>query len=264
MILDEILKDKAEEISIRKKSLPLDELRIKCRTLSSVRDFKSAISREKKDFLSGERMKIIAEIKKVSPSKGIMRNDSNITEIGRIYEKNGASAISVLTDKPYFSGDIHYLNQVKEVVDIPVLRKDFIIDDYQVWESRYYGADAILLIRRILDLQSLISLYNLAKSLQMACLVEVHSREEVEEIADFNCEIIGINNRDLRNFQTDIRKSIELSKLIPPEKVIVSESGINTAADVRQLKEAGIDAILVGEALMSSNNIGEKLKSLLV
>ncbi|MBI2556701.1 MAG: indole-3-glycerol phosphate synthase TrpC, partial [Planctomycetes bacterium] len=212
---------------------------------------------------SGTNIRIIAEIKKASPSLGIIREDFNPVEIARIYETNGAAAISVLTDEKFFQGSLSYLTGVKKSVNLPVLRKDFIVDPYQIYEARSAGADAILLIAALLSWEEMQRYLDLASELGMECLVEVHSETELKMVLKTNARIIGINNRDLATFKTDLETTLRLKPMIPAEKIVVSESGIKSRVDVEKLMEEGVDAILVGETLMKSDDISAKLRELL-
>jgi indole-3-glycerol phosphate synthase len=212
---------------------------------------------------SGREIRLIAEVKKASPSKGLIRPDFDPVAIARRYEETGASAISVLTDEKYFQGKLEYLTAIRETVQLPLLRKDFIIDRMQVYESRAAGADAILLIVAALPIGDLHALLSLTRDLGMDALVEVHTEPELCAALSVGAEIIGINNRDLQTFETKLETTIELAPKVPPDKVLVSESGINTRADVERLMAAGVDAILVGESLMREPDPGTKVKELL-
>jgi len=256
VILDTIVAHKQEEIKIQKSQLPLSELRQTLRDISPTRDFKAAISRPGK-------INLIAEVKKASPSKGIIREDFDPIAIAQIYQSSGASAISVLTDERFFQGSLAYLTAIRETTSIPLLRKDFIIDEYQIYQARAAGADAILLIAAILEIETMQTFLNIAHSLHLDCLVEVHTESELRKVLDTDAQIIGINNRDLRTFQTNIDTTIQLRKLIPQDKVVVSESGIHSRQDVKMLQECGVNAILVGEALMRSADINAKVKELM-
>lgn len=254
-ILDEIVFYKKESLEKQKRIVSLDVLKKGISNLEQTRDFAKAIS--------GKGISIIAEIKKASPSKGIIRKDFDPVQIARIYEENGAKAISVLTEEKYFLGSIDYLKQVKDVVKLPILRKDFIFDEYQIYEARVKGADAALLIAGILDKNKLKDFLDLSRSLGMSCLVEVHNKEELDKVLSTGAKIIGINNRDLKTFKTDINTTIELIKDIPSDKIVVSESGINTHEDVLRLKDVGVKAFLIGEALMREKDIGKKIRELM-
>jgi len=205
---------------------------------------------------------IIAEVKRRSPSKGRIRGDFDPLKIAALYQENGAVAVSVLTDEEFFGGHRTYLSAIREVVDIPLLRKDFIIDPYQIYETRALGGDALLLIASLLEGQ-LEEYIHLAQKVGLATLVEVHTREELEKALAADAEIIGINNRDLKTFSTDLRITLELAPSIPEDRIVVSESGINTREDIETLMQAGVHSFLVGEALMRAEDIGRKLRELL-
>jgi indole-3-glycerol phosphate synthase len=256
MILSKIIEEKRREIDRAQKQLPLNELKEKASGIYIKSAFKKNISRR-------GHVNLIAEIKKSSPSKGLIRADFDPIRIALTYQASGASAISVLTDERFFDGRLEYLKQVKERVTIPVLRKDFIIDEYQIYESLVNGADALLLIAQILTQEELTKYLNLTKELGMDALVEVHNEEDVEKAVNSNAAIIGINNRDLANFDVDISTTQRLIRLIPDTKIIVSESGIETYEQVMFLKSLGVNSVLIGETLMRSENIGEKVRELI-
>lgn len=252
-ILEKIINFKKVEIEKRKTFTPLES-------------FIDKIPKEKRDFkkaLKQKNISIIAEIKRYSPSKGLLKNDFNHINIAKDYEKGGASAISVLTDSKYFWGNNNHLTDTKKTINLPVLRKDFIIDEYQIYQSAYIGADAILLIAKTLQLKELNRFLNIAKDLNMSCLVEVHSKEELQKVLATSAEIIGINNRNLENFQTSIEHSLNLKKSIPEKYITVSESGIKKREDIIALEEAGFNSVLIGETLIIQNDIKKKLKELL-
>lgn len=256
MFLNEILRYKKDEVKEKKSARALSELKSKISELPPTISLGNAIS--KTDEIS-----LIAEVKKASPSKGIIREDFDPVKIARIYEESLASAISVLTDKAFFQGDLEYLTLIREAVKIPILRKDFIIDEFQIYEGRAYGADAILLIVSILDKTQLAEYQHLAYELGLESLIEVHSEKEVERAIYADADIIGINNRDLSTFETNIDTTAHLIKLIPDDKIVVSESGISTRDDLSALKDQGVDAVLIGETLMKSDDIGSKIRELL-
>jgi len=212
----------------------------------------------------GSDVAIIAEVKKASPSAGIIAPEFNPLSQAREYARGGAHALSVLTDEKYFGGHLSYLKQIREQVELPLLRKDFILHELQIFESVIAGADAILLIVASLDQRSLLTLYHQAKSCQLDVLVEVHNLEEMELALDLGADIIGINNRNLKTFEIDLATTDRLSEEIPSETVAVSESGIKTAEDVRRLRACGINAVLIGETLMRATNVPEKLAELLL
>ncbi|MCD6255780.1 MAG: indole-3-glycerol phosphate synthase TrpC [Deltaproteobacteria bacterium] len=250
-ILREIVDYKKAEVEVLKKKRPIREEEIRARQFHHV--FSRAL-------IGPDKISIIAEIKRASPSLGPIRPSLEPGRIASIYEKNGAAAISVLTERHFFKGDIDYLPLIKKEVSLPILRKDFIIDSYQVYESNIYGADAILLIVSILPPDLLKDLIVLTNELGMEALVEVHNREELEKAILAGADIIGVNNRDLKTLKIDLNTSLELIKYIPQEKVTVVESGINTKEELLTLEEAGFDAALIGTALMKARDIGEKLR----
>ena len=215
--------------------------------------------------LMGDRTRVIGEIKKKSPSKGHFNSEYSHKQLALQYADNGAAAISVLTNKKYFDGSIEDMSDVIDLVSkyrMPVIRKEFIVDQYQIYESRAYGADAILLIVSILGLKQLGDMLSLASSLWLQCLVEVHTEKELEIALDAGAEIIGINNRDLKTMTTSIETTEKLAPLIPSDKIIVSESGINSYSDVERVKDVGVNAVLVGESLVTATNPGKKLSGL--
>ena len=256
MILDTIIAHKQQELQIEEEQVPLATLKSKLANLPPTKDFRAAIAQ------SGN-INLIAEVKKKSPSKGIIREDFDPIQIAETYAKNGAAAISVLTDVRFFDGRLDYLSSIRQVVDVPLLRKDFTIDPYHIYQARVAGADAILLIVAALTKDQLREFMDIAESLSLASLVEVHTDTELKIALDVEAEIIGINNRDLRTFHTDLATTFSLREFLPTGKVVVSESGIYTRADVESLREAGVNAILVGESLMRSPDIGEQVRKLI-
>jgi len=252
-ILKEIISNKRKELEALKEQDPLSEL--KSAVASGLPETVSFIK-----ALEAKGVSIIAEVKKASPSKGVIREDFDPVEIARLYDENGASALSVLTDERYFMGSLDYLRAIRKVTSLPILRKDFIIDPYQIYESRFAGADALLLIVAALTPQKLKEFLVLTASLDMDALVEVHDEDELRIATEAGANIIGINNRDLNTFTTDIKTTERLATMIPPTTVIVSESGINTFLDIRTLKLCGVDAFLIGEALIREEDIGKKLR----
>ena len=212
--------------------------------------------------LNKKGLAVIAEIKKASPSKGIISQNFDAKKIASSYTINGASCLSVLTDKQYFMGDLSYLNLVKNVTDLPILRKDFIIDEYQIYQSKFYNADCILLIASILDSSQLLEFENIAHTIGLDVLVEIHDFDELEKILQMKTLLIGINNRNLKTFKTDIFNSIKLGNLISDDKIVVSESGINTREDVNLMRQNKINTFLVGERLMREQDPGAALKIL--
>ena len=258
MILDQIVADNRLELEARKRTIPLEELKRVALEQSPPLDFASA--------LCGERIQLIAEIKKASPSRGIIRPDFNPAELAQTYAGNGASAISVLTETRYFKGSLSHLRDIRKALGnkrFPLLRKDFICDPYQVYESRAYGADSLLLIVAILTPEKLEELLKISHELGMSCLVEVHNGAELEIALKSGARIIGINNRDLKTFSVDLTVTQRLRPLIPEDRIVVSESGINDRNDIQKLKKWSVDAVLIGEALMSAPDIAAKMKELL-
>ncbi len=256
MILDEILQNKRIEVEEAKRTYPFELLTSKLEEAEPPKNFSEAIKLD-------ERVKIIAEIKCASPSKGILREDFKPIEIARSYKDGGASAISVLTDRRYFKGDLTYLRDVRNNVSIPLLRKDFIIDPYQIYEARYYGADAVLLIASVLDTRTITELLRLTYSLGMNAIVEIHDEDELERALLAESKIIGINNRDLNTFNVSLEVSLRLSRLIPKGKVVVSESGFSSGKDIRKLKDEGIYVFLIGEKFMKAKDPGKELSAML-
>jgi len=255
-ILDRIMATKREEIERAKVFASEDHLRRLADRQPSPRDFLGAIRK-------ADEIALIAEVKKASPSKGVIRETFDPVAIARIYEQHGAACISVLTDEPYFQGHIEFLRWIKEAVQIPVLRKDFILDSYQVLEARAYGADAVLLIAECLNDEQLPQLYAEVLALGMTPLVEIYEPENLDRVVDLGAKLIGINNRNLRTFEVDLEHTIRLRREIPSDRVVVGESGIQTYGDVRRLAEAGVQAILVGESLMREADIGQAVDRLL-
>jgi indole-3-glycerol phosphate synthase len=255
--LQEVITLKRKEIEIAKAKRPITELIDSKRLLRGVRPFKEAIS-------SGNDLNLIAEIKKKSPSskKSFFRK-LDVRGIAGIYKSEGAKAISVLTDKRFFGGNLLHINEVKHSVDLPVLRKDFIIDEYQVYESRYFGSDAILLIARILTVEEIKSFMHLAKKIGMDTIVEIHDENDLEKTLLSEAEIIGVNNRDLDTFEVSIENTFRLVPKITKEIVKVSESGIQNGTDVEGMKKIGVDAVLIGGAFLESNDIAGKIREIM-
>ncbi|MDR4508066.1 MAG: indole-3-glycerol phosphate synthase TrpC [Candidatus Brocadiaceae bacterium] len=256
-LLNTIYKHKLCEIEERKKYIPVGFLRENIQKISETRSFEKALTTVDGDI------SIIAEVKKASPSSGVMRENFQPVEIACIYENSGASAISVLTDEKFFQGSLSYLADIKKTVTIPVLRKDFIVDSYQIYEARSAGADAILLIAELLSCDEIQQHINTAEELGLDCLVETHSKDELLKILQTNAKIIGINNRNLETFVTDIETTFRLRDLIPDDKIVVSESGITSREEIKRLLKKGIHAVLIGETLMKSSNVSAKLHELL-
>jgi indole-3-glycerol phosphate synthase len=256
MILDKIIRNKRVEVERAKKDFPLGLLSSRIEKTNPPRDFLKAIA-------PNGNVKIIAEIKRASPSRGELREDFDPIEIAKAYSKGGASALSVLTDRGFFKGDLNHLLDVSKTVETPLLRKDFLVDPYQVYESRFYGADALLLIAAVLDRNTLTELLELTHSLNMNAIVEVHDEEDLEKALLSPSKIIGINNRDLRTFNVSLDVSVRLSRLIPKEMIVIAESGITSGDDIRRLKEEGICVFLIGETFMRAECPGKELENML-
>ena len=257
-ILNEILKNKREALQAVKTSVPLAELKARLRDAAATKSFRDAIRRE-----HGSPVKLIAELKKASPSKGLIRKDFNLSEILSVYNRKDVAAISILTEEHYFSGKLDYLNKARKRTFKPLLRKDFIFDSYQVYESRANNADAILLIVAALEKSQLSDLYELSRDISLDCLVEVHDWKELDTALYCEAEIIGINNRDLKTLNISLKNTLDLLKDIPDDRIVVSESGIDTRADVEAIESTRTDAILVGTSIMKSEDIGKKIDELM-
>jgi indole-3-glycerol phosphate synthase len=255
-ILDEIVASKRLEITAARRRLPLEEIEDQAASAPMARDFRAALE-------GPGPIQLIAEVKKASPSARVIRADFDPVAIARAYQEHGAACLSILTDAPYFQGHLSYLARVRASVAIPLLRKDFLIDEYQVVEARLAGADAILLIAEILDDEALIGLRERAAGLGMSALVEFHDPANLPRVLDSGADLVGINNRDLKSFETSLDHTLRLRDRIPPGVVLVSESGIRTRADVERLEAAGVSAILVGESLMRQPDIGAAVDRLL-
>ena len=259
-ILDKILITKKEEITSSKLVKYIHDLEHDIRNNNDKRAFIAAIE----DKFLGKDIAIIAEIKKASPSKGIIRANFKPDQIARSYESGGATCLSVLTDKNYFKGNPSYIQLVKNHCELPVLRKDFMIDPYQIFESKALGADCILLIVAALELNHMKELESLAAELDMDVLVESHDEHELEKALQLNTKLIGVNNRNLKTFDVSLQTTLNLLKEIPNDKITVTESGIFTSQDINLMKQHGIYSFLVGEAFMRDDNPGKSLKQLLV
>jgi len=253
--LTQIINQQKEALKKKKNFFSFYGLKLKCRKPLLRRSFKNSLK-------SPGEISLIAEIKKASPSRGVIVKDFKPLEIARIYKDCGAAALSVLTEEKYFLGNLSFLNLVRHSVNLPVLRKDFIIDEFQIYESYIAGADAILLIAELLNSEKLIQFLNLAKKLNLDCLVEVSDEKEMLKVLDSPAEIIGINNRNLHNFITDLNVTKTLMPFIPKDTVSVSESGIKTKEDILFLKDLGVNAVLIGETLLESVDISSKVKEL--
>ena len=256
MFLEEILQSKYAEVAIRKERTPNAELERKLKDAPPIRPLQQS--------LVGDSIKLIAEVKKASPSKGLLCHDFQPLSLARAYETSGAAAVSVLTDEKFFQGSLEFLELVKiGTKKLPVLRKDFIIDRYQIYEARVYGADTVLLIVAALKKSELTSFIKEAEDLGMASLVEVHNLPELDTALESGADLIGINNRDLKTFKVDLETTFQLIESIPEDKVVVSESGINSRRDIESLARAGVSGVLVGEALVTAADPGLKIKELL-
>ena len=258
MILDDIVANTRLNIERKKSQIPLKQLEREIESCAATRSFMAAIAKPG--------INIIAEVKKASPSRGLIRAEFDPLSIAQIYAENGAAAISVVTEETFFQGKLSYLTSIREVLARtcpPLLRKDFIIDAYQLFEARVAGADAVLLIVSILTIGELKVLLKLAHELGMAALAEVHDEKDLEVALDSGAKIIGINNRDLKSFKVDLKITERLCPLVPGDRIVVSESGIVGREDVLRLKSTGINAVLVGEALMASSDIAGRFKEMI-
>jgi indole-3-glycerol phosphate synthase len=254
-ILDKIVTSKIDEIEQDKKSISLTELKNHNKINTSCRNFVEAILKKHSQKKSG----VIAEIKKASPSKGIIREIFEPVSIARSYEKGGAACLSILTDKHFFQGDLSYLNLVKNEVSLPILRKDFIIDPYQIYQAKAFGADCILLIVAILSDQQLSEFEQLAMDLDLSVLVEAHNEKELRSALKLKTPLIGINNRNLKTFDVSLETTISLIKFIGNDRIVVTESGIFTENDVSEMKSHGVNTFLIGESFMREEEPGEAL-----
>jgi indole-3-glycerol phosphate synthase len=254
-ILERIVAYKREEVAAARRAVPDDRLAALAASAPPARDFRSAL-------LAKQGVAVIAEVKKASPSAGVIRADFDPVAIARAYAANGAAAISVLTDGPSFQGSLAHLEMIRGTVEVPLLRKDFLLDGYQLLEARAAGADAVLLIAEILGGEALPQLLHQAGALGMQALVELYDRENLPRVLAAGARLVGVNNRDLRTFQTRLDRTIELAREMPPDVCLVSESGIRDRADVERLREAGVRAVLVGENLMRSADVGAALRQL--
>jgi indole-3-glycerol phosphate synthase len=258
MILDDIVENSRLELKTRKSKIPFEKIQKMAWAEPQPVDMEAALIKAQ--------IGIIAEVKKASPSRGVICQDFNPIEIARAYMVNGAAAISILTESKYFQGSLDYLLNINRSLGParpPLLRKDFIFDSYQIYESRAYGADALLLIVGILEFNKIKELLDLSHQLNMKCLVETHNENEVKLAVKSGARIIGINNRDLRTFKVDFDATRRLRQLIPADKVVVSESGIKTRNDMENLQRWGVNSALVGESLIASGNIAAKMEELL-
>jgi len=257
-ILNRILQRKAEEITACKQKVTVDQLRQKIESASPPRGFIKALRGKQANGLSA----VIAEIKKASPSKGVIRADFDPVQIAQSYANGGAACISVLTDRDFFQGHDDYLVAAREACDLPVIRKDFMMDSYQVYEARALGADCILLIVAALDDRTLEDLYQLASDLAMDALIEVHNQDELDRAMRLDVDILGINNRNLHTFETSLTTTLDLLYQLPESCLVVTESGIHTGDDVQLMRDHGVNSFLVGEAFMRAENPGTELQAL--
>ena len=257
-ILNKIIATKHDEIAALMRAKPLSVVRAEAESHRDIRDFSGAIEAK----ISAGKSAVIAEVKKASPSKGVLRENFVPAEIAKSYESGGAACLSVLTDAPYFQGSIEYLKRARAACNLPVIRKDFIVDPYQVYEARAMGADCILLIVGALELHQMQALEALAHDLGMAVLVESHDARELDAALTLKTSLIGINNRDLRTFDVSLSTTIDLLKMVPSGKRVITESGILSRADVAHMREHNVHAYLVGEAFMRAPNPGVALAEL--
>ncbi len=257
MILDQILAHKIEEVAARRLAVPIERLRSQAELQEPPRDFIGALR-------DAPRPALIAECKKASPSKGLLRADYDVQQLAQTYDDNGAAALSVLTDERFFQGALDDLAAARSISLLPALRKDFIVDEYQLYEARTFGADAILLIVAALDDARLKAFYQLAYALRMAALIEVHDQKELDRAFRIGPQLIGVNNRNLRDFSVDLQTTARLRVRIPGNVIVVAESGIHSAADVDEIALMGVDAMLVGEALVTAKDVGAKVRELVM
>jgi indole-3-glycerol phosphate synthase len=257
-ILDQIVAVKREEIAAARKKMPFDAMRADAESRVLTRDFVGAL----RGKIAAGRAAVIAEVKKASPSKGVLRADFIPADIAQSYAEHGAACLSVLTDRQFFQGQPDYLKQARASCDLPVLRKDFLVDPYQVYESRAMGADCILLIAACLDDAQMVELEGIARSLDMAVLVEVHDAPELQRALKLKTPLVGINNRNLRTFEVTLDTTLGMLADVPADRLLVTESGILQPADVQRMRQAGVHAFLVGEAFMRAPDPGEALAAL--
>ncbi len=255
-ILDKIVATKRQEIERAKREMPEAALRERLGDAPPARDFLAALAR-------GGPIRLIAEVKKASPSKGVIRADFDPVAVARVYQEHGAACISVLTDEPYFQGSLEYLRRIRASVGLPLLRKDFVIDPYQVVEARLAGADAVLLIAECLDDDALGGLHDAIAALGMTPLVELYEPENLPRVLAAGARLVGVNNRNLHTFEVDLEHTLRLRRKIPADRVVVGESGIRTRADAERLQAAGVQAMLVGESLTARDDIGAAVDELL-
>lgn len=255
MILEDIIEKRKIQLEREKQNIPFYKVKKAAEKIDTpCKDFYKALKKNK--------LSVISEVKKASPSKSVIREDFNPAEIAVSYENAGADAVSCLTEEYYFKGSSSYLREIRKKINLPILRKDFIFDEYQIYEARTLGADAVLLIAAALDTDTMKNFSAIAESLNMNCLFEAHNEEEIEKILCCSPKIIGINNRNLKNFEVSLKNTQILAEKIPSECVIVSESGISSNDDMKFVRQCGADAVLIGETLMRSNDISGTLQAL--
>jgi indole-3-glycerol phosphate synthase len=259
-ILKKIVAHKQNEVATAKAAVSIHELKER---ISDLEDVPRGFERSLREAVASNRTAVIAEVKKGSPSRGVIRSDFDPLEIARIYQDNGATCLSVLTDEQFFLGHLRYLALIREAVSLPLLRKDFICDPYQIHEARAAGADAILLIAAMLDLNQLHEFHAVAKEIQLDVLLEVHDEAEMEKALKTDCTLIGVNNRNLRTFVTDLGTTGRLARMMPSDRLLVTESGVNNRDDINRLAADGAQAYLIGESMMREADIGLKLRELL-
>ncbi len=259
-ILKKIVGRKREEVASAKAAASISELKTR---INDLEDVPRGFERHLREAVASDWTPVIAEVKKGSPSKGVIREDFDPLEIAEIYQNNGATCLSVLTDETFFLGHLRYLGLIREAVSLPLLRKDFICDPFQIYEARAAGADAILLIASILDQEQLRDFHEAAKEIHLDVLLEVHDEAEMEKALATDCTLIGVNNRNLRTFVTDMNTTGRLARMMLPGRLLVAESGINCRADIIRLQKDGARAFLIGEAMMREDDIGSKLQELL-
>ena len=257
-ILDKIVAVKREEVAASLRHKPLDVVRADAESRVLTRDFEGAM----RDKIAAGQAAVIAEIKKASPSKGVLRAEFIPADIAQSYAEFGAACLSVLTDKQFFQGSVDFLKQARASCDLPVLRKDFMIDPYQIYEARAMGADAVLLIAACLDDAQMADMEAVARSLDMAALVEVHDRAELDRALKLKTRLVGINNRNLKTFEVSLQTTLDMLPDVPADRLLITESGIQTPEDVRRMREAQVHAFLVGEAFMRADEPGEALAKL--
>lgn len=255
-ILKEIVEKKKEKILLAKQALPEEELKARIKDLGPTRPFIESIHKPR--IIS-----LIAEIKRSSPSRGVIRQDFNLIEIAKIYQELDVQAISILTEEDYFLGNISYINEVRNLASVPILRKDFIFEPYQIYESRFFGADAVLLIADLLTKDKITELMQIAFELGLSCLVEVHTEKELKKVLALKVPLIGINNRDLETLEVDFKTTEKLFPLIPKDKIVVVESGIKTYQDILFLKILGVNAVLIGESFMEAGDIRKRVEEIM-